>query len=85
MEILTPVQAIRKKCLNCCANQYKEVKTCPVTECPIWKFRLGINYNAGNNHKSPFLQASYFKGMENKDSDEILKQINELNNKAWEQ
>ena len=32
---LTPLKAIRKKCLDCCAGQEKEVKLCPIEDCPL--------------------------------------------------
>ncbi len=36
----TPVQAIRKECLDCSKNQPKEVRLCPVTTCHLWSMRL---------------------------------------------
>lgn len=33
--------AIRAKCLECCCGQFKEVKLCPCTECPLWRWRSG--------------------------------------------
>lgn len=42
---ITPVQAIRAKCLDCCAGSFKEVRLCPLTWCPIHPFRLGKNPN----------------------------------------
>lgn len=42
---LTPVRAIRLKCLDCSANQIKEVKECPVSECALYLFRMGKNPN----------------------------------------
>ena len=43
--VLTPIKAIKAKCLDCCCGQRDEVKSCPVTDCPIWDFRLGKNPN----------------------------------------
>ena len=37
----TPLKAIRKKCLDCCCNDRKEVKLCPCLDCPLWNFRTG--------------------------------------------
>ena len=45
MKILSPVRAIRAKCLDCCAGQAKEVKVCQITDCPLWGFRNGKNPN----------------------------------------
>ena len=41
MTRLTPMKAIRAKCLDCCCFQSKEVKLCPATDCPLWPYRLG--------------------------------------------
>jgi len=38
---LTPLQAIRAKCLDCTCNQPKEIRLCPITECSLWPFRMG--------------------------------------------
>ena len=38
---LTPMRAIRKKCLDCsCGNSF-EVSNCPVTDCPLYEYRTG--------------------------------------------
>ena len=42
---MTPLKAIRAKCLDCSGFQPKEVRICPVTTCPLWLFRLGTNPN----------------------------------------
>ena len=41
MEILTPIKAIRSKCLSCCCGQVKEVRECAVKTCALWPYRLG--------------------------------------------
>lgn len=41
MEHLTPIKAIRAKCLDCSGGQYKEVRLCPVTSCALWPYRKG--------------------------------------------
>jgi len=38
---LTPLKAIRLKCLDCCAQQYKEVKLCPDLYCDFYLYRFG--------------------------------------------
>lgn len=38
---LTPVKAIRFKCLDCCVGQISEVRLCPVKTCPIYPYRMG--------------------------------------------
>jgi hypothetical protein len=42
-KILTPIKGIRKFCLQCVGNQYKQVRKCPSKKCPIHKWRLGLN------------------------------------------
>lgn len=41
MKALTPVKAIRAKCLDCSNGQYVEVRLCPLTACPLYPYRLG--------------------------------------------
>ena len=38
---LTRSKAIRAKCLDCCCDNSAEVKLCPVTDCPLYNYRLG--------------------------------------------
>jgi hypothetical protein len=38
---LTPMKAIRLKCLDCCCGQKLEVKFCPSDDCPLHPFRMG--------------------------------------------
>jgi hypothetical protein len=38
---LTPLRAIRNKCLSCCNGSTSEVAVCPVTSCSSWAFRFG--------------------------------------------
>lgn len=45
MKRLTPVKAIRAKCLNCCCGQPKEVRLCVIPECPLYNYRFGKNPN----------------------------------------
>ena len=40
---LTPIKAIRAKCLDCCCLSYKEVKLCSDKECSLYPYRLGKN------------------------------------------
>lgn len=41
MATLTPIKAIRAKCMDCTCHQLKEIRLCPVTACPIWPYRMG--------------------------------------------
>ena len=40
---ITPMKAIRMKCLDCCMDQVKEVRLCSAKDCPLHPFRLGKN------------------------------------------
>lgn len=41
MAKLTPIKAIRAKCVDCSCGQLKEVRECPVTNCPLYPYRMG--------------------------------------------
>lgn len=38
---MTPMKAIRAKCLDCCGGSAKEVRTCTAPECPLFPYRFG--------------------------------------------
>ena len=40
---MTPMKAIRLKCLDCCWGSSVEVKLCTATDCPLWVYRSGHN------------------------------------------
>jgi len=40
---LTPMSAIREKCLECCTWSWREVKKCPCNDCAIYPYRFGKN------------------------------------------
>ena len=37
----TPIKSIRKKCLDCCCGQLKEVRNCTVIDCALYPYRFG--------------------------------------------
>ena len=39
--MLTPLKAIRAKCLECCGGSAKEVRLCQSPQCPLWGLRSG--------------------------------------------
>lgn len=41
MAKLTPLKAIRAKCLDCTCYQPKEVRLCTITRCPLHEYRFG--------------------------------------------
>lgn len=40
---LTPIKAIRAKCLDCCCWQKSEVKNCEIITCALYPYRMGHN------------------------------------------
>jgi len=41
--MLTPIQAHRKRCLECVGGSYRAVRECSQTECESYPYRLGKN------------------------------------------
>jgi hypothetical protein len=41
---VTRAKAIRAKCLDCSNHRFKEVRLCPVIDCPLWPYRHGRGY-----------------------------------------
>lgn len=50
---MTPMKAIRAYCLDCSNGSAHEVKLCPMTECPLYAFRLGKNPNIKKKKLTP--------------------------------
>ena len=42
---ITPLKAIRLKCLDCCCGSSNEVSECPCVDCSLYPFRFGKNPN----------------------------------------
>jgi hypothetical protein len=42
-EGMSPLQAIRAHCLDCCVYREKEVALCTAVKCPSWPFRMGTD------------------------------------------
>ncbi len=38
---MTPLKAIREKCVDCCCGSANEVKLCTAEDCPLYAYRLG--------------------------------------------
>ena len=53
--ILTPLQAVRRKCLDCSGGSSKDVRTCKFTDCTLYPYRMGKDpYRAGFTNKGSF-------------------------------
>jgi len=44
---VSPLRALRLKCLDCCNGAAREVRLCTAVDCPSWPFRMGKNPWAG--------------------------------------
>lgn len=40
---MTPLEAIRAKCLDCSGDSKGEVRLCTIETCPLFNFRMGKN------------------------------------------
>ena len=40
---LTPIKAIRAKCLECSCGNNAEVRECVIPDCPLYPYRMGKN------------------------------------------
>ena len=40
---MSPLKALRARCIDCCAGQPSEVRLCTAVACPSWPFRMGSN------------------------------------------
>ena len=40
---LTPLKAIRARCMDCCGGSRSEVRKCVAHDCASWPFRMGKN------------------------------------------
>jgi hypothetical protein len=40
---VSPLRALRLKCLDCCNGSAKELRLCSAVDCPNWPFRMGRN------------------------------------------
>lgn len=45
MKDLTPIKAIRAKCLDCQGNQPSLVRKCEIQKCSLFNYRFGKNPN----------------------------------------
>ena len=46
---MTPMKAIRAKCLDCCAGQVAEVRRCELKNCPLFPYRTGHRPRQGTD------------------------------------
>lgn len=49
---VSPIKAIRAKCLDCCAGSQSEVRKCVSVKCPLWPMRMGVSPFHGSGSRS---------------------------------
>lgn len=55
---LTPIRAIRTKCLDCCCGKRTEVTNCPIVRCSLHPYRHGIRPETRARHAAKRKQIS---------------------------
>ena len=55
---ITRGKAIRLKCLDCCCGNNAEVRRCPATKCPLWRYRMGNENKAEIAQQNEDFQAN---------------------------
>lgn len=48
MKKLTPIKAIRAKCLDCCCGSTAEVRLCTAEKCPLFPYKMGHRPKEGS-------------------------------------
>jgi hypothetical protein len=47
MKRITPLRAIRRKCIECSGGNKREARLCGIVECELYPFRLGRGIGIG--------------------------------------
>lgn len=69
---LTPMKAIRAKCLDCCCWNTTEVKLCAVMDCPLHPYRDGHNPSRkGKGGNSRALEKARLAKMSNSSAKQV--------------
>lgn len=75
MKEVSPMKAIRQKCLDCSCGSSEEVKNCFAKKCPLYQFRFGYKLDENGNRKKKNLTDDQRKEMS-----ERLKKVRENKN-----
>jgi len=59
LKVLTRLEAIRAKCLDCSDNSKHRVRTCPIKHCALWPYRMGKNPNRKGVGGNPQLKGGF--------------------------
>lgn len=69
--VKSPMSAIRAKCLECSGGSSNEVRICPVTECSLWRYRMGKRPETLEKRRPELLDPEWVKAESAKDSEVI--------------
>lgn len=58
-ERMSPMKAIRTKCLDCCCGQPSEIRACQSVKCALWPFRAGQHPYTSSKLENPLLGADF--------------------------
>lgn len=58
-ERMSPMRAIREKCLDCSCGQPSEVRACEAIKCVLWPFRSGSHPYTKGKTENPLLGADF--------------------------
>ena len=50
---MTPMKAIRAKCLDCCCGNVAEVRRCPISDCSLYPYRMGHRPKSNLSRETP--------------------------------
>ncbi|MGX1256617.1 hypothetical protein AB7M37_001113 [Sinorhizobium fredii] len=56
---MSPMEAIRVKCLDCCSGQPSEVRACEAVKCALWPFRASVHPYTSARMKNPSQEADF--------------------------
>jgi len=56
IHFFSPLKSIRRKCLDCCANNVAEVRRCEIIDCSLHAYRFGSNPRRKGIGGNPRLQ-----------------------------
>jgi hypothetical protein len=83
-EPMSPLAALRARCLDYCGGSADEVRKCVAVECPSWPFRMGVNSwrtvseakrEAGRALAARRLEKAFAARSEPQDSEEIASEV----------
>ena len=75
---MTPIKAIRAKCLDCCCGSAATVKECMCTDCSLYPFRMGHNPNIKREYTEEQRKAAAERLAKNKPLPKVAKALNDL-------